>query len=139
MDDLLTILSSVFETGESIINENEKRFEVRNKMRLFEFSLKFDCFYRQTIENKLQSYLTRAKETLVLKQIAIPKPAKRPMRTIQDEDEETETVVSAVPERRSSELRESIDKVLRPSRTAKVKANSNLVNKTSIRFSRKFL
>lgn len=82
------------------------------------------------MENKLQSYLARAKDTLVQKQIAIPKPAKRPMRTIQDEDEEDEDepVKAAVSKQRSSQLRVSADKILRQVRTAKDKANKNLVS-----------
>ena len=61
------------------------------------------------------------------KQIAIPKPAKRPMRTIQDEAEEEESEPLVI-ERKSSELSVSEDKVLRPTRTAKAKANLNLVS-----------
>lgn len=81
------------------------------------------------MENKLQSYLTRAKNTLEQKQISIPKPAKRPMRTIQDENEEDEIEsepfkAAAGPE----QPRVSSDKTLRPVRTAKVKANQNLVS-----------
>lgn len=85
----------------------------------------------QNVESKLQSYLERAKDTLVQKQIAIPKPAKRLMRTIQDEDEEDEIepepAKAAVSEQRISEVRVSTGKILRPVRTAKDKANKNLV------------
>jgi hypothetical protein len=87
----------------------------------------------QNVESKLQSYLERAKDTLVQKQVAIPKPAKRLMRTIQDEDEEDEIepepAKATVPEQRSSQLRASSEKILRPVRTAKVKANKNLVRR----------
>lgn len=66
------------------------------------------------------------------KQIVIQKPAKRPMRVILDEDEDggIEAAAQVISERRSSELRSSEDQILRPTRTAKVKASQNLVNLT---------
>lgn len=135
MDDLLNTVSKAFEAGQAIIDGMDERFSVRMKKASFvkKYFIKIRFISRQNVENKLQSYLTRAKDTLVLKQIAIPKPAKRPMRTIQDEDEEDEIEPEparvVVPERTSSQLRDSTDKILRPVRTAKSKASKNLVRK----------
>lgn len=100
----------------------------------WKISIEISFVLRQNVENKLQSYLTRAKDTLVQRQIVIPKPAKRPMRKIQESSEDEEDEIEqepakvAVPERTSSHLRVSSEKILRPVRTAKVKANKNLVS-----------
>ena len=90
------------------------------------------AFQQQKVEASLEAYLIRAKETLKQKQLINPKPLKRHMKTIQDEmleeEEEDDNIpLAAVAEKGTHE---SAD--LRPVRTAKSKANQNLVRKFSV-------
>lgn len=92
------------------------------------------------MEQSLEAYLARAKVVLQQKNIINPKPLKRLMRKIQDEDEEEEQVGAAAVEEElvtartlSSETQSFNDnsKELRPVRSAKAKAAGNLVNNSN--------
>lgn len=103
----------------------------------------------QNAEKSLQAYLTKAKNTLTSRQILNPNPAKRFMRTIPDESESDEEKdddelskvngsVVKVPaaKKYSKDLQKtsSLENTnessndLRPIRSAKSKANLNLVS-----------
>lgn len=86
------------------------------------------------MEESLQAYVIRAKETLAHKNLN-PKPVKRFMKTIPDDESEEEE--ESAGKQVSSTSISSQASELRPLRTAKVKANKNLVSNDHVE--KKFL
>lgn len=92
---------------------------------IYIFKLHSSIFhFSKDINARLDDYLKRAKETLQQKLAINPKPQKRLMRIVDDDEEEIPTTTAFVPIQR-----ESMDKSFRPSRTAKTKATQQLVRR----------
>lgn len=82
----------------------------------------YSLFVEQDAEKRLEAFVERAKLTLTQKSVINPKPQKRFARVIEQDslEEGPEPIPQSVPY-------DSPDKSLRPLRTAKDKANQNLV------------
>lgn len=123
MDDIYKLLYEGFDVGQKVNQEIKETLEVKQKAsrKLSWFSIQILSPLQKADLSHLEAYLDRAKKTLSQKHIINPKPTKKFMKAIRDEDETDEG--SFVRDGSGSE------KDLRPVRTAKAKANKHLVNK----------